>query len=502
MATKPAYVVQMDRNVLWRGALLLLLLLAFSLRLSGLTLQSLWRDEVDALLFSQKPLREMIGNFSRPGWNGPLYYVLLRVWVALTGTGEFSLRYLSLLSGVLGVALLYRLGREWFTRPVGYAAALMMACAPYMVWYGQEVKMYALLPTLALAVLWLYGQALAGRDWRLWPIIVALTWTLIGVHVLGILIVPVMGALLLVWWPAARRQWCPALVAMAGCLLPALIALPWALPLLRRGGSIGHRPTSLPAMAVTMVYAFGRGITVAGGLWPIGLALFMLLTGTFLWPGSSLLDRVWGTLRRGHSRVGSGSFVAAAWAWLLVPLLGLYLVSTRVPMFVDRYLIWIGPPFFLLLARGVDQLRRRSVVLASVCLAGLLTLNAVAIWQQSAQPIKSDFRAAASYLRQHRRPDELAMFHISYIRDTFEYYGGDASPAVQGIPTNDQTTPEEVDASMREQIGGHRVVWLILSEPEMWDPRGMTVAWLNEQGQATARADFARVSVVRYALSP
>ena len=502
MATQPADVLRMNRAILWWGALLFLPLLAFSLGLSGLTAQSLWRDEVDALRFSQAPLLSLAGNFARPGWNGPLYYVLLRVWVALAGSSAFSLRYLSLLSAVLGVAALYRLGRAWFSRPIGYAAALLMACAPYLVWYSQEAKMYAMLPALAVALLFLYRRALAGGDWRLWPAIIALTWALAGLHVIGALSVPLLIVLWFVWWPQARPLWRFGLVSLAGCVLPGLLVLPWALPLLRRGGNIGHRFVSLPAMASTMVYAFSRGITPAGGLWPIGLALFGLLAGTFLWSGESWIERLRTVSCRGYVRVGSGSFVVAAWAWLLVPLLGLYLISTRVPLFVDRYLIWTAPAFYLLLARGLDQLRRRSTFVASVCLAGLLTLNGVAIWQQSTQPIKSDLRAAASYLRQHRRPGELALFHISYVRDTFEYYYGAALPAAGGIPTDEETTPEAVDEAMRERTAGYNVVWLILSEPEMWDRRGMTVAWLDAHGQATARADFARVSVIRYELVP
>jgi mannosyltransferase len=502
MATQPAGGLGINRSILWWGALLFLPLLAFSLGLSGLTVQSLWRDEVDALRFSQVPLLSLAGNFARPGWNGPLYYVLLRIWLTLAGSSAFSLRYLSLLSGVLGVVALYRLGRAWFLRPIGYMAALLMACAPYLVWYSQEAKMYAMLPALAVALLFLYRRVLAGGDWRLWPAIVALTWVLAGLHVIGALIVPLMIVLWFVWWPQARSLWPFGLISLAWCVLPGLLVLPWALPLLRQGGDIGHRFLSLPAMASTMVYAFSRGITLAGGLWPIGLALFGLLAGTFLWPGESWIERLRSVSCRGYLRVGPGSFVAAAWAWLLVPLLGLYLISTRVPMFVDRYLIWTAPAFYLLLARGLDQLRQRSTLVFSMCLAGLLTLNGVAIWQQGAGPIKSDFRAAAAYLRQHRRPGELALFHISYVRDTFEYYYGTAVPAADGIATDEATTPEAVDAAMRERTAGYHVVWLVLSEPEMWDSRGMTVAWLDAHGQATARADFARVSVIRYELTP
>jgi hypothetical protein len=51
---------------------------------------------------------------------------------------------------------------------------------------------------------------------------------------------------------------------------------------------------------------------------------------------------------------------------------------------------------------------------------------------------------------------------------------------------------------MRERTAGYEVVWLVLSEPEMWDARGMTVAWLDEHGTPDLQADYARVSVIRY----
>ncbi len=518
--SKPAWGA--DRAIMHRGALFLLLLFAFAIRISGLTAQSLWRDEVDALRFSQAPLASLASNFTRPGWNGPLFYVLLRGWVACAGSSEFSMRYISLLWSVLGVAMLYRLGRSWFLPPadgptIAGVASLLMASAPYMVWYAQEAKMYAMLPTLVIATLYLYHRALRDADWRLWPAVIVLTWITAGVHVIGALLVPLMAVLLVVWWPLARgpigrgtegrvraargRSVRQALLALACGALPMLAALPWAWPLLVRGASIGHHFKPLPEMAVTTLYAFGRGIASAGGLWPVGLALFFLLAGTFLWSGGGLHTRLQALMRRRWDRVGEGAYVCAAWAWLAVPLLGLYAISTRVPLFVDRYLIWTGPALYLLMARGYEQLRRRSVLLAAVCLVAFLGLNGWALWEQSATPFKSDFRAAAAHVRQHRQPGELVLFHISYVRETFEYYYGDASPAADGVPTDGQTTPEAVDAAMRARTAGHEVVWLVLSEPEMWDARGMTVAWLDEHGVPDMRADFARVSVIRYRMA-
>jgi hypothetical protein len=135
---------------------------------------------------------------------------------------------------------------------------------------------------------------------------------------------------------------------------------------------------------------------------------------------------------------------------------------------------------------------------ATLGLVALLALNGWAILVQSTTIIKSDFRGAAAFVCQHRQQGELVLFHISYIEETFEYYYGEAIPSTGGIPTDEQTTPEAVDREMRARTEGHRVVWLVLSEPEMWDARGMTVAWLDAHGTPDLRADFVRVSVVRY----
>ena len=56
--------------------------LAFALRVVGLDLQSLWRDEVDAIRFAQFPVPELLQLFVQPGHNGPLYYWILRPWLA------------------------------------------------------------------------------------------------------------------------------------------------------------------------------------------------------------------------------------------------------------------------------------------------------------------------------------------------------------------------------------------------------------------------------------
>jgi hypothetical protein len=64
------------------------------------------------------------------------------------------------------------------------------------------------------------------------------------------------------------------------------------------------------------------------------------------------------------------------------------------PIFLERYLIWIMPAFIILSALGIAALARSSRVLGAVALAALLTFNVIGLGSQYSQPIKADFRLA------------------------------------------------------------------------------------------------------------
>ena len=64
------------RHTTW--PILALTWLAFALRVGGLTAQSLWRDEVDALRFAMQALPALLEMFRRQGENGPLFFLALR----------------------------------------------------------------------------------------------------------------------------------------------------------------------------------------------------------------------------------------------------------------------------------------------------------------------------------------------------------------------------------------------------------------------------------------
>lgn len=472
------------------SAILLVVVLAFALRVSFLDVQSLWRDEVDALNFATAPWSEVLANFLRPGWNGPLYFLLLRGWVFLAGRTAFALRFFSLLWGVLEVPLIYVLARRRFGRVTARGAAFLVAFSPYLVWYSAEVKMYTWTPMLILLGFYALDRACAAPHWYWWAIVLSGISFAMYSHILAALMIPV-GVL---WFALQEHRhggaWIGALATLGLLTLPYLPLVAWQLPMvLQDRGVTGFPPFTLPQMAGTLLVAWSAGIPGRGRIAAMGV-----YAGLCLWGVRELVIR---KLWRSAGRLLT---------WVFVPILSIWLLSLRGPLFTDRYLIWVAPAFYLLVAIGLASIRKRWVSAAiwlSLLLFGWANLS-----MQFTHPFKPQFRAAAADLRRRRLPDELLLFQIPYNRVMLAYYDPvSLDPWAEAPYTNYRdsegrftVTGVDVDAQLQSLTSGYDRVWLVYSEATLWDERELVKSWLDLRGRVDYEQHFVMVSLYRYAL--
>ncbi|MEE8390757.1 MAG: glycosyltransferase family 39 protein [Anaerolineae bacterium] len=520
------------------AAIVLLMLVAFTVRVVSINAQSLWRDEVDALcyayefpyLVTQTLAPGTVGDLGTPyacpslavtparsldesallrlartfggmiRENGPLYFFLLRGWIAVAGTSEYAMRFFSLVFGVLAVPLIYVLGRHLFDRQTGLFAALLVTVSPYLTWYSQEVKMYALV--LALALLAIYGlrRAVEGGDWRWWAVQIVATSLAFYSHILAALLIPVQIMLYFAWWPQARKQWVGALISLSCLTLPYLPLALWQAPQVFRARETGFFPYTLSEMVKILLNGWSLGMLSRG--WPWGtvltgaLAVWGLVGTLFLSP----------TVREG---LGWGRNRFALICWLVLPLLAVRFISLWQPLFTDRYLIWTSPAFYLLTALGLASIGRFGywgrwaiVFLLSV----ILVLSGINLRGQAIEAIKSDFRAAAAYVADRYVPEELIVFQIPHGVYTFDYYfPADEYPWAEGLYTNHRLpdgsyvmSEQNAAPQMQEMTAAYDVVWLVATETTMWDERGLVRAWLDANRERVDEAYFMGVDVYRY----
>lgn len=479
-----------------RVILLVLVVLAFALRLYHLDYQSLWRDEVDAIIFAGRDLSGLLTLFVKPGHNGPLYYLILHFWIRLAGDSEFSVRFLSLTCGVLAVPLMFKLGRRWVGQRGALVAAFLCATSPYLIWYSQDGKMYALLLFLSMVSTYVYLLALERNRIYLWVSYLVLTAASMYVHLLAVLLIPFHFLLFLVTWPRyphALRSWLATFAILA---LPYIPLARWEVPLLLSSFTTGHQFYQLHEMSTILIFAFSLNVAPYRRLLPITLFVFLLLAGIFLYRRGNGTVESGGLRRVLQSRQESISLSV----YLFVPIISLFVISLGMPIFTDRYLFTVVPAYLLLLSCGLLALKQRFTPLALVCLALLVVSNLYMVSVQGHTKIKSDFRSAAEYVRDDGRGD-LMMFLIPHGKRVFGYYYQGRFRWAEPPYTNGGMGAEEVAQAMEEATAEHQEVWLIASEAELWDSRGLVKDWFDTNGALLDHHSFARVDVYLYSLA-
>jgi hypothetical protein len=89
---------------------------------------------------------------------------------------------------------------------------------------------------------------------------------------------------------------------------------------------------------------------------------------------------------------------------------------------------------------------------------------------------------------------------MPYVRHTLEYYYRGDYHWADGPYTNDGMSESELEAILSKMTEGCRSIWLVASEAELWDERGLVKAWLDGNGKLVKEEEFTRVRLYRYEL--
>jgi uncharacterized membrane protein len=148
----------------------------------------------------------------------PLFHVLTWISTQLFGMHEWSLRLISVLSGIGIVALAPFVVKNYKTPKLWLMLAL--AASPFLVFVAQDARMYALFGLLALAV-WLLLQQIVQPQAKWWQnvLFVMVNIGLIYTHHLGWLVIFMELVVLLGWhWP-----WFKDHLGKLGVMLAAIL---------------------------------------------------------------------------------------------------------------------------------------------------------------------------------------------------------------------------------------------------------------------------------------
>jgi mannosyltransferase len=322
------------------------------LKLCWLGVNELSGDEPFTVFWAQQSTRDLMDMF-RDENNPPLHFFLMKWWSARTPFEVPWLRVPSALFSALAVWPLFLLARRHVGAWGAVATCLLFSFCNEHYTYAHEVRAYSLLTLLTITGMWQLDRMVRKEPRALLWLVLLNTalaythfmgWAAIGIQLLCTLVVRE--------WRPAHRGWFKA------TMVAVVLFIPYGWLFVQRVGASVSQGTWLTAPAWDEPYSI---------LWRWSNA--PVITVAFLCVIAYAFLRV--RLKNSAMRIGL--------VWAGVPLVGLFLVSFVVPLYLDRYLVWAAPGFALLVAASLSVIAENSKViggsLAVACAAMLVTFT-------------------------------------------------------------------------------------------------------------------------------
>ncbi len=347
----------------------------------------------------------------------PLFYLLLKPWLALAGDGPATMRLPSVLLGLLAAgiaALVVREASRLDGRPAAWDAGPLVAFAlvalhPWQVEQGRNARMYALGIVLSAASSWLLFRALRpgarGSSWvRYGLAVAALAYT----HYYAVFTVAAQAVAALVAVPPEGRRRATRGLVVAG-MVAAGAFVPWVPVLSAQASQVRAsywipplRPGDLVAGFAGWASGLTTGVAVAGvlGAATLGLAI---------------------AAARVAGRAARALLVQALLPWALA--IAVSGAGPR-PVFLDRYMVFAQVALFCFWGAAWPRIGRAAragvLVLVATAAAGLV----VSMRELPKEP--PAVARAARFLKRQVRLGDVVVLENPRALNKLRYYGRQA----------------------------------------------------------------------------
>jgi hypothetical protein len=476
-------------------------------------LTRLWRLDYHSIWFDEAVSLQWAGSDPAFIWqktfplveekHPPVYYLGLHYWQTMLGwvglhQNDVALRLFGSLLGVLTVWGIVLLAQRLSGKATGLLTGLLVALAPVLVWYSQEVRMFQ---PAATGLVW--GGYCLWRAWeapthqrslRWWVgMILAFTAALYS-YLFSAFLMPAAGLTLVGLLFLAKRpdRWGRFVIGALALALTGALFLPLAYNAWIVNSSEGAPGQAFANVGPTLWHLL-RVFTLWRVDWPP-----LLITASLLFIATFFLI---GLVSPNHPITQSPNHLATParlylLLWLGIPLLiGNLLLSRSDSVFAeDRYFIFLAPFLLWAVARGIVIVGERIPwvgVVIGVLGIGLFTAALPRLWTPAMY--RENWRAASEYMAAYRAaspslPDTVVA-HVDYTRLPLEWYlrqefSFEELPIY--FPYGGQLTPDQLDSVIAPPLEGivktgTATLWLSQSHLEGVDEQRLVERWLNER---------------------
>lgn len=368
-----------------------------------LTTQPISHDEPFTIYHAQFDLGSLIDylkNYNNP----PLFEILIHFWIKLFGVSELSVRILPMLFSSLSVLFLYKIGKTFFDDKTAIISSILFTFSTMQIWYAHDCRVYSLFLLLTLSSFYLFFTLLNNgklSKWQMFGFVLS-NVLLLYAHYFGAFVWLLEGIIIAIYFIKNRNV---LFTFINACIIGLLLYLPHVFILFQRFTESAQKgtwlkiPSGLESL-YNMIWSFTNAPVVAV------TCIVILIAGFVKFLVSS-------------KRQIQNDYVKYVLWWFLFPFFFMFFVSYKVPMFLDRYLIFITPALYLLLAIGLSYLfeKKKMYFAASFILVGAF------LFSSTLNPDKKRrVREVVDYIKDNKTARTIVLGCSPEFMTNFTYY--------------------------------------------------------------------------------
>lgn len=399
--------------------LIFIIFFGLILRIYGLGRYDFWYDEAVSFFIAQGTTLPDIFIYGKYFSNPPFFNFLLKNWMAL-GKSEFILRFLPLAFGLLSITSIYLVGKLLFNERVGLIAAFLLSISPFHVYYSQELSGYSLIALLTLLTIFFFIRILKHNTFFSW----------IGFIVSNILCLYTHNIFLLIlltenfyfFYNRIKKLYLKWMISQ---LIIVLFYLPWFTLVLHQLISMSYLSSFFwvpkPSLGIILhtFNVFNLGYSATKMTYFYFSLIFFLLFFLGVWKSKKLKRENYLLL-----------------FWLFVPMIMAILISKIIKegsIYLYRVFISISPAYYIMVARGLDGIKKRSVSLIILSTVIILSLISLKNYYNNIYPLpdtpyrlgiftKKENKPAADYISDNLQNGEIILHTSRSTLAPFKYY--------------------------------------------------------------------------------
>lgn len=375
-----------------------IIILSFLFRVYDLGSESVWYDEGYSVYHAEKPILEAINILDQDRYP---YYILydaiLHFWIKLFGDSEFSIRFPSVIFGILSIYVIYKLGELIFGTNVGLLASFILSITLYHIRYSQEARSYSLLVLLVLLSNYYLVKILENTERKYIIGYIISSIMMIFAHGYGFFYIIFQNVYYFLQKKRDLKLW----AIVQGIIFSTFVLwIPFFLRKIKLNDNILKPPTVDSIFNTFKIYVGSEQI------------LYIYMAIIIIGISIGLINRY------DNKNVGRYLFVIL---WLVIPFIISYTISYTIePIYHNRYLMASFPALVLLFSKGLSNFKKIPIILSVLLIVLLLQIPLIEGYYHDIK--KDQWRETTYYIKNATADNDMILLYPNFTKIPFGYY--------------------------------------------------------------------------------